>query len=71
MRAFPCAASTACPARAYLDRVRGMDVLGFGPGACPRLDGMEWHNTPDVAACVATGGDFERIACEARQVAAG
>lgn len=37
----------------------------------PRLDGMEWRNTPDVAACVAAGGDFERIVCEARQVAAG
>ena len=56
---------------AYLDRACGMDVLGFGAGACSRLDGMEWRNTPDVAAYVAAGGDFERIVCEARQVAAG
>ena len=53
---------------AYLDRQSGMDVLGFGVGARSRFDGMEWRNTPDVAAYIAANGDFEHIVCEAHPV---
>ena len=53
---------------AFLDRVAGMDRLGFGAGAISLVDGMMWRNTSDIAAYIAGNGEFECIVCEAREV---
>lgn len=51
-----------------LNRLAGMDVVGFGAGAWSRTDGFEYRNTPDIETYIAGSGDFERLVCFAREI---